>query len=216
MPSIIEVDTIKNKTGTQNTVLSTDGSGNNTLNANTIKDGSATKTLAEYSSNAWSWGSGVPADTIVQVKSATFDGVQTIGTNEIDVTNLSCSMTITSGNKVLIFVNLYAGQSSDAYGVFQITDGSNNIITKNSQTSLNNVVNSSMAISAYNINNDIHTVKNQSLNFLWTPGVTSITVKVRAKVNYGANIHINRTDHIGNAAYNNRTVSNLTIMEVQA
>ena len=33
MPSIIEVDTIKNKTGTQNTVLSTDGSGNNTLNA---------------------------------------------------------------------------------------------------------------------------------------------------------------------------------------
>ena len=31
MPSIIEVDTIKNKTGTQNTVLSTDGSGNNTI-----------------------------------------------------------------------------------------------------------------------------------------------------------------------------------------
>ena len=37
MPSIIEVDTIKNKTGTQNTVLSTDGSGNNTLNAGVIK-----------------------------------------------------------------------------------------------------------------------------------------------------------------------------------
>jgi hypothetical protein len=52
MPSIIEVDTIKNKTGTQNTVLSTDGSGNNTLNANTIKDGSATKTLATLSSSA--------------------------------------------------------------------------------------------------------------------------------------------------------------------
>jgi len=31
MPSIIEVDTIKNKTGTQNNVLSTDGSGNVTI-----------------------------------------------------------------------------------------------------------------------------------------------------------------------------------------
>tara|TARA_R100000951_G_C2638544_1_gene180107 strand:+ start:925 stop:1578 length:654 start_codon:yes stop_codon:yes gene_type:complete len=49
MPSILEVDTIKNKTGTQNTVLSTDGSGNNTISVANIKanDGTAGLTIAD-------------------------------------------------------------------------------------------------------------------------------------------------------------------------
>jgi hypothetical protein len=49
MPSILEVDTIKNKTGTQNTVLSTDGSGNNTISVANIKanDGTAGISLAD-------------------------------------------------------------------------------------------------------------------------------------------------------------------------
>ncbi len=83
MPSIIEVDTIKNKTGTQNTVLSTDGSGNNTLNANTIKDGSATKTLAEYSSSAWSWGTGVPAGTITRILQSSKRDTDTVSNTTI-------------------------------------------------------------------------------------------------------------------------------------
>ena len=183
---------------------------------NSIKDKTNTRELASDSGSAWSWGSGVPADTIIKIKSATFNGYQSIGTSIDDVTNLSCSMTIASGNKVLIFVNLYSGQSQDTYGIFQITDGSNNIITKNT-TGTGNIQNASMSISAYNINNDIHTVKNQSLNFLWTPGVTSITVKVRGQVSYGTgNIFINGTQNTGNYGYNTRTVSNLTIMEVKA
>ena len=44
MPSIIEVDTIKNKTGTQNTVLSTDGSGNNTISVGSIKSNTGSNT----------------------------------------------------------------------------------------------------------------------------------------------------------------------------
>lgn len=82
MPSIIEVDTIKNKTGTQNTVLSTDGSGNNTLNANTIKDGSATKTLATLSSSAVTLHSDVsfPAGHVIQG-----------GIIDIPATNVNCN-----------------------------------------------------------------------------------------------------------------------------
>ena len=182
------------------------------------KAGTTNKELAQYSSGNWSWGAGVPADTIIQIKSATFNGYQSIGTSIADVTNLSCSMTIASGNKVLIFVNLYAGQNQDSYGIFHITDGSNNIIIKNT-TGTGSIQNASMSISAYNINNDIHTVKNQSLNYLWTPGVTSITVKVRGQVTYpnsGGNLYINGTHNTGNYGYNTRTVSNLTIMEVQA
>ena len=190
------------------------------LQVDTIQDsaGTTNKELAQYSSGNWSWGTGVPADTIIQIKSATFNGYQSIGTSIADVTNLSCSMTIASGNKVLIFVNLYAGQNQDSYGIFHITDGSNNIIIKNT-TGTGSIQNASMSISAYNINNDIHTVKNQSLNYLWTPGVTSITVKVRGQVTYpnsGGNLYINGTHNTGNYGYNTRTVSNLTIMEVQA
>ena len=51
MPSIIEVDTIKNKTGTQNTVLSTDGSGNNTLNAGVIKSNTGSNTWLTIASD---------------------------------------------------------------------------------------------------------------------------------------------------------------------
>ena len=106
MPSIIEVDTIKNKTGTQNTVLSTDGAGNNTLNANTIKDGSATKTLAEYASSAWSWGAGVPAGSVIQTKFYTFTGgsadiASTTTTAIQDYTSFSCG----SGNTILVSFN---------------------------------------------------------------------------------------------------------------
>jgi len=50
--------------------LSTDGSGNNTLNANTIKDGSATKTLATLSSSAVTLHNDVifPAGHVLQVQ----------------------------------------------------------------------------------------------------------------------------------------------------
>lgn len=55
------------------------------LQVDNIKDGSATKTLAEYSSSAWSWGSGVPAGSVLQVQH-----FQTQETNGLDAswTNL--------------------------------------------------------------------------------------------------------------------------------
>ena len=49
MPSIIEVDTIKNKTGTQNTVLSTDGSGNVTIANSTFNGAIASSATGTFS-----------------------------------------------------------------------------------------------------------------------------------------------------------------------
>mgnify|MGYP003133931162 CR=1 FL=1 len=46
-----------------------------------IDSGSTTnKELAEYSSSAWSWGSGVPANTIIKTYGKTFLGTQTVNT----------------------------------------------------------------------------------------------------------------------------------------
>ena len=160
-------------------------------------------------------GTGASGGHILQMTSAIFDGIQTISTSEIDVTNLSCSMTITSGNKVLIFANLYTGRDQNDYGVLQITDGSNTIIAQNT-TGTGSMVNGAMAISSYNIGNDQNSILNQSINYLWTPGVTSITVKVRAQCTFGSNIYINRYHDTTDHASTIRTISNLTIMEVQA
>ena len=125
MPSIIEVDTIKNKTGTQNTVLSTDGSGNNTLNANTIKDGSATKTLAEYSSSAWSWGSGVPTGSCLQLKSTTKTDVTSTSGLSVDtladITGMSVVMTPkTTTSKFFVTFNVFVGVNTGDTITFQL------------------------------------------------------------------------------------------------
>ena len=109
MPSIIEVDTIKNKTGTQNTVLSTDGSGNNTLNANTIKDGSATKTLATLSSSAVTLHSDVnfPAGHVVQTQRYVSSEQTNITSNNFLTTKTAGSFAFTprfASSNILLFV----------------------------------------------------------------------------------------------------------------
>lgn len=73
MPSIIEVDTIKNKTGTQNTVLSTDGSGNNTISVANIKanDGTAGLSIANSTGAITALGGIANAGTI---SAGTFNG----------------------------------------------------------------------------------------------------------------------------------------------
>ena len=66
-------------------------------------DGSAQFTIAGTTGSLGS-GIGYPAGHILQTVSASFAGVQSIALSSglTDVTSLSCSMTITSGNKVFI------------------------------------------------------------------------------------------------------------------
>ena len=167
-------------------------------------------------SGSLQWGTGVPSDTIIQVKSATFNGYQSIGTSIDDVTNLSCSMTIASGNKVLIFANVNTGLGVDDYGAVYITDGSNNIIYQNS-TGTGNQINSSIAITPYDTASPgVYLTSNNSFNYLWTPNTTSIVVKARGQVTYGGNMYINGMESTANASHVIRGTSTLTIFEVQA
>ena len=64
------------------------------LQVDNIKDGSATKTLAEYSSSAWSWGEGTPAGTVLQVQmtSTALAGTQTTSTTFV-TTGISVTIT---------------------------------------------------------------------------------------------------------------------------
>ena len=177
------------------------------------------KTQGSGTNPVWSDLSNFPANHLLQTVSASFNGIQTIGmTSVTDVTSLSCSMTITSGNKVLIFANLNVGTSADAFGKLLVTDGSNNVILQNS-TGTGSQVNASMAVTPAAVNpGDINYSRNYSFNHLWTPGVTSITVKIRGLCTYSSSdsIYINMMETSSNASHVVRGTSGLTIMEVQS
>mgnify|MGYP003135953567 CR=1 FL=1 len=53
------------------------------IQTDTLKDGSGTKTLADYSSSAWSWGSGVPAGTITRILQSSKRDTDTVSNTTI-------------------------------------------------------------------------------------------------------------------------------------
>ena len=155
-----------------------------------------------------------PSGHIINIVSSSFNGVQTLDTTDKDITDLSCSMTITNGNKVFIMANLYLGQGADNYGYLNIVDGSNTVIYANT-TATGSRHNASMisTVSA-NESGDQYKTSNHSFHYLWTPGVTAITVKVRGRCTYGGSHYVNRAENTSDASYANRATSHLTIMEV--
>ena len=120
--SKIIVDNIES-TGTTVTVNDAIDAGTNAVTAGSITGLTATSITSGTLPNAQ-----LADGHILQIQSASFQGIQTIGTTITDVTNLTCTMTITSGNKVFIMVSASCGREQDDYGILNITDGSNNVI----------------------------------------------------------------------------------------
>ena len=208
--SKIIVDTLESS-GTTVTVNDAIDAGTNAVTAGSITGLSASSLTTGTLPNAQ-----LADGHILQIQSASFQGIQTIGTSDTDVTNLTCTMTITSGNKVFITASAFIGREQDDYGYLNITDGSNTVIYENN-TGTGNQTNGSLAVTnSGSVAGDQYKVDNHSLGYLWTPGVTSITVKVRAQCVYGSNIYINRPQNTADAAYVVRATSHLTIMEFKA
>ena len=134
MPSIIEVDTIKNKTGTQNTVLSTDGSGNVTI-ANSTFNGAIASSATGTFSGTIGTNATFPAGHIIQVKHFIFTGTQDSTTSfapiQFDGTSSStgygCDITLSSAsNKVLIFGTISLGYQDGGYNTQATAEYSTN------------------------------------------------------------------------------------------
>jgi hypothetical protein len=243
MPSIIEVDTIKNKTGTQNTVLSTDGSGNNTLNANTIKDGSATKTLATLSSSAVTLHNDVtfPVGHVIQTKSVTFYGQQTINNNVfttigtgISGEEFTISIAVSSGNKLLISGSVNGASNQRYGGIILCLDNSGTYTWVQDSTSTatgqiflhtgsgSNTKQAEVLAQFDNnsglANNSVR-LSNVSFQGLYTPSDTnSHTYSVKVGNTYypsSCATYINRTEVDGDESYIQRAISTFTIQEIQ-
>lgn len=157
-----------------------------------------------------------PAWHVIQMDSSQTQAAQTV-TTLTDLTGLSTSMTITSGNKVFISASVMYGGANDNYGYINVCDGSNNVIYQ-SNWATGSQVNASMpmAVLGGGTRGTYH-VHHTGFQYLWTPGVTSITVKLRAARSFGtSNLYINRPNDSTNDAFIIGGISSLTIMEVQA
>lgn len=147
--------------------------------------------------------SALPAGCILQVASSTVSGAVSTTSTSFSDTGLSASMTLNSAsNKVLIFMDINAmyrggagGSAASAY--FNISDGSNTVIKSITRMTFQTTP------AGYSVGTGA------SCCHLWTPGTTSITVKVRWASSDGTDFRFNEWT---NGA--NDSTSFLTIMEV--
>lgn len=147
---------------------------------------------------------------------AEFTGVQTVANAAlVDITNLSCSLTITSGSKVLVMAHVFCGVDQNSYGQLIFTDSSNSQISPNNTTGTGSQVNTTIPVAAYgNTSNEQYHTEVKSMIFYYTPSSTSVTVKVRGRSHYVTNMYINRPANTDDAAHHTRGISTLTIMEI--
>jgi hypothetical protein len=207
--------------------LSTDGSGNNTLNANTIKDGSATKTLATLSSSAVSLHSDVtfPVGHVIQhkVKSLTTPG--NTGRNHDITTSWSVlnlggafeltGFSATQGNTLIIQI--------DGLNHSALTDNTYSTaigVSTNGTTVDNDLISThSFWIDSDGSNQNIPT----HFQFIYTvpSGFTNKTLSVVTREQDGspASSPVWRIDCIANdspSGLNRVGTANLSVMEIQA
>ena len=117
MPSIIEVDTIKNKTGTQNTVLSTDGSGNVTIANSTFNGAIASSATGTFSGTIGS--------------NATFPAGHVIQTTKQGSSSASGHVTTTSSSLVDVGISVDPPVTKSSSNYMRITFASSGHLYQN-------------------------------------------------------------------------------------
>jgi len=112
------------------------------LQVDNIKDGSATKTLAEYSSSAWSWGSGVPAGSVLQVVHFEETETNTLTTSWVNYYEKSFTLKSSSSDVYITHVWQYRADGNSGHGAriyrhssATVTTSHNAVWTKNQENS---------------------------------------------------------------------------------
>tara|TARA_Y100001973_G_C5080834_1_gene272372 strand:- start:103 stop:711 length:609 start_codon:yes stop_codon:yes gene_type:complete len=192
-------------------------------------------TVASSSNNAVSWGSGVPAGTVIQTQFRAFDGVQAIGdgsstgqvfTNvgyQVSGQEFSIPMSVSSGN--IIFgtglVHLVSHSASGPadvvrYAALKLFADSTQIAAGAATGDNKSLVTTVPSVEG--APNEQYLLHAAQFSFTYTPPSTnSITYTVKAANLYGGNYTtlINRPTTEANADYTARGYSHFMIMEIQ-
>ena len=202
-----------------------------TVQTNSLKDKTGTRTLASDSGSAWSWGAGVPADTIIQVK-------QTIKTDKEDITGTTGtnnhafipaqggsgvfqeSITTTDSNKVLIDVRLNVSVSNGYAGTWAIFRGSATDTAIGSCTKIavgtEASTNQSSATCAIQPGSNSNSPLASSMLFLDSPSTGTHFYKIGWQAENGSSGYINRGANNATNYYNGSFISSITLYEVKA
>ena len=175
------------------------------LQVDNIKDGSATKTLAEYSSSAWSWGSGVPAGSVLQVVCTPKTDTTLCSTANNLVTYTTATIqTKVANSKILVCHTVeYGGQANlYAYGLYYRTVSGDSDVQLFIMTASSHGANSgngdwSISLDGYNDANTDYKTRIKRFEVLDSPNKTSGTtinyVFKGSADNSGGDLTINRS-----------------------
>lgn len=184
---------------------------------NSIKDKTNTRELASDSGSAWSWGPGVPAGTVLQVKSTTKTDTwsDTPGAGVFsDITGLSVSITpASSSNKILVtFSTIVSASALSTTGVRLVRDstaisiGDARSPDTGPRVTSGGVGNVGTTWQSYVLSN----------SFLDSPSTTSsVTYKLQLTGNNSSTQYVNRTARdVNNSEADYRSTSHITVMEI--
>ncbi len=138
------------------------------------------------------------------------DTFTTTSTSFVDVTGLTVDITPSAtSSKVLVIVDLQVGSDNDSQCMFNLVRDSTSINVGDSASSRIQCFNETQSAEDYG-------QSSSSTHFLDSPSTTSeTTYKVQMRVTGGTHC-LNRSDVDGDANYEARTTSSITVMEVLA
>jgi len=203
-----------------------------TVQTNSLKDKTGTRTLASDSGSAWSWGSGLPSGSIVQVQSTQYtdNATTTISATETDYVVMSGTANATGTG--LLDVNItpkIAGSKiwlqCDWTGEFSVEANIHNQMfffwrntTKLGRNGTTRIEGISPATRTYNTVDDQSTLENLSMQYIDTHGIsagTQITYKLGVVVGASSDTLLtNRTVGDTNTADYERGTSSLVAIEI--
>jgi hypothetical protein len=193
----------KMASGTDGEILTYDASGN-PVAVSVGTDGQVLTSTGAGSPPAFE--TAAAGGKVLQVVSGSISStLSTSSTSFADMSaSLSKSMTLSSSsNKVLVFVGINGGYRSSGSGAtspeFIITDSSNVTISTMSGMSYHTLG------AGYSSGTQV------AFTYLWSPGITSITVKCRWKSPSGDSYKVNENSHGGTPS-----TSTITLMEIGA
>ena len=163
-----------------------------------------------------------PAGHILQTKSVTFNGIQTIGngsnngTTFVQITNFSIAMTLSSSNNKLVGYGTVCLSGNERYSAMKLYKDGGIIVSASADGSRTPVLASGLANS--NTTGDNLMMHNSSFAFEYLPGDTSshtYTILAGNTNSVAKKTFINRSSDDENGAHSTRGVSTWILMEVE-
>tara|TARA_R100000353_G_scaffold17299_2_gene16287 strand:- start:3324 stop:3986 length:663 start_codon:yes stop_codon:yes gene_type:complete len=215
------------------------------LQVDKIIDSSATtnKELAEYSSSAWSWGSGVPAGSVIKTYHAVFKGEQSFTkgsgnatTSVVDTDyilvgtgasgssgsplSITCDTPLSNSSKYLITASITASNINDEFVPIKFFYNNSGVSSDTSLPDVNAEAGGYQTATHFgashnSVGGSIYSTRQLGGSYLWSPSSSlAQTIMVKVTTYQSGYMKINGPDNDDNNSYIMKSISTLVIQEI--